>query len=171
MGPPPTRRMCRVRRSYDCNHGIMTMIMEQAQTKRETVVITKNGARNFCTVCTGNQEVGIRRWLLTLSNSLRWRVAVCILLCLGVSCSNKRHTVTLTWQAPAPSPGVIVVGYNLYRSTTSGGPFVKLASNLTSLRYEDGLVGGGRAYFYVVTSIDQAGHESRYSNEARAPIP
>jgi fibronectin type 3 domain-containing protein len=68
-------------------------------------------------------------------------------------------------------PGVTIAGYNLYRSTTSGGPFIKLASNLTAPHYEDGLVGSGRTYFYVVTAIDQNGRESRYSNEARAVIP
>ena len=98
-------------------------------------------------------------------------MAFCILLCLGVACSNKTHSVTLTWQAPQPVPGVRIVGYNLYRSTTSGGPFVKLALDLTAPRYEDGLVGSGRTYFYVVTAIDQAGRESRFSNEARASIP
>ena len=115
---------------------------------------------------TSNHALGITRRL-----SICRRPAFCILLCLGLACSNKTHSVTLTWQAPAPVSGVTVVGYNLYRSTTSGGPFVKLASNLTALRYEDRLVGNGRTYFYVVTAIDQAGRESRYSNEARAPIP
>jgi fibronectin type 3 domain-containing protein len=64
-----------------------------------------------------------------------------------------------------------MVGYNLYRSTTSGGPFIKLASSLKVPRYGDGLVASGRTYFYVVTAIDQARRESRYSNEARAVIP
>jgi fibronectin type 3 domain-containing protein len=109
--------------------------------------------------------------LSTCSNALRWRLAFCTLICLGLACCDKTHSVTLTWQAPVPVPGVTVVGYNLYRSTTSGGPFVKLASNLPGPRYEDRLVGSGRTYFYVVTAIDQAGRESRYSNEARAAIP
>ena len=103
--------------------------------------------------------------------TFRWDLAVCALLCLSLACSNKTHRVTLTWQAPPPGTGVAIVGYNLYRSTTSGGPFIKLASNLTVPRYEDGLVASGRTYFYVVTAIDQAGRESRYSNEARAVIP
>ena len=115
---------------------------------------------------TSNQGLGITRQL-----SICRRLAFCTLLCLGLACTNKTHSVTLTWQAPAPVPGVTTVGYNLYRSTTSGGPFVKLASNLPGPRYEDRLVGSGRTYFYVVTAIDQAGRESRYSNEARASIP
>jgi hypothetical protein len=133
--------------------------------------LTKAAAGNLTTVSTSNHALGITRRLSTCRNSLRWRLAFCTLLCLGLACSNKTHRVTLTWQAPAPVPGVSIVGYNLYRSTTSGGPFVRLASNLTALRYEDRLVGSGRTYFYVVTAIDQAGRESRYSNEARAPIP
>jgi hypothetical protein len=43
----------------------------------------------------------------------------------------------------------VVFGYNLYRSTASGGPFVKLASSLTSLRYEDRLIGRGRTYIFL----------------------
>ena len=118
-----------------------------------------------------SKSVCAMRWPSTFSNSLRWCMAFCSILCLGLTCCNKAHSVTLTWQAPPPGPGVAIVGYNLYRSTTSGGPFIKLASNLTVPRYEDGLVASGRTYFYVVTAIDQAGRESRHSNEARAVIP
>jgi hypothetical protein len=32
-------------------------------------------------------------------------------------------------------------------------------------------VGSGRTYFYVVTALDQADRESRFSAEARAMIP
>jgi hypothetical protein len=135
--------------------------------------LTKAAAGNLTTVSNSNHALGITRRLSRCGNSLRWRLAFCTLLCLCLclACSKKTHSVTLTWQAPAAVPRVTIVGYNLYRSTTSGGPFVRLASNLTILRYEDRLVGSGRTYFYVVTAIDQAGRESRYSNEARAPIP
>jgi len=75
------------------------------------------------------------------------------------------------WEAPQSVPGVSVVGYNVYRSTTSDGRFVKIASRVPSPPYEDSLVVSGRTYFYVVTTLDQAGHESRFSREVQAAIP
>jgi fibronectin type 3 domain-containing protein len=95
------------------------------------------------------------------------------LLCLGLAGCHKAqpHWVTLTWEAPRAAAGVSVVGYNVYRSTTSGGPFVNLATRVPGPRYEDRLVNSGRTYFYVVTALDQAGRESRFSGEIRATIP
>jgi hypothetical protein len=149
----------------------MKLTVARTEAPAHNGKLTKAAAGNLTTVSTGNQGLKIIRRLSTCSNSLRWRLAFCTLLCFSLAGCSGTHSVTLTWQAPAPVLGVTVVGYNLYRSTTSGGPFVKLASNLTTLCYEDRLVGSGRTYFYVVTAIDQAGRESRYSNEARASIP
>ncbi len=103
----------------------------------------------------------------------RCLLVVCAFLCLGlVDCHRaKPHWVTLRWVAPPAAPGVSVIGYNIYRSTTSGGQFVKIASRVSGPPYEDRLVLGGHTYFYVVTALDQAGRESRFSAEARATIP
>ncbi len=90
---------------------------------------------------------------------------------LACGCKARPHSVTLNWQAPPPAPGISIVGYNVYRSTTSGGPFVRLASRVSGPPYEDRLVGSGRTYFYVVTALDQAGRESKFSGEVRATIP
>jgi len=64
-----------------------------------------------------------------------------------------------------------VVGYNVYRSTTSGRQLVKIATRVPGPPYEDRLVVSGRTYFYVVTALDQAGRESRFSTEVRATLP
>jgi fibronectin type 3 domain-containing protein len=101
----------------------------------------------------------------------RFLLVVCALLIGLAGCHKAPHWVTLTWKAPPASPGVSVVGYNIYRSTTSGQQFVKLASRVPGPPYEDRLVVSGRTYFYVVTALDQAGSESRFSAEIRAPIP
>jgi fibronectin type 3 domain-containing protein len=100
-------------------------------------------------------------------------LAVCALICLGLLGCHKAapHWVTLTWEAPPATPGVSVVGYNVYRSTTSGMQFVRLASRVPRPLYEDRLVVNGRTYFYVVTALDKTGHESRFSAEVRATIP
>jgi fibronectin type 3 domain-containing protein len=106
------------------------------------------------------------------TNVIRIPAAACALLCLGLTCCHKGpHSVTLSWNEPRVMKGVSVVGYNVYRSTTSGGPFVNLASGVLEPHYEDHMVVGGRTYFYVVTAVDQGGHESRFSAEATAVIP
>jgi hypothetical protein len=78
------------------------------------------------------------------------------------------HSATLTWSAPAST----VVGYNLYRSATSGGPYTKLNSAaIAALTYNDANVSAGQTLYYVATSIDSNASESAYSNEAKAQIP
>jgi fibronectin type 3 domain-containing protein len=102
----------------------------------------------------------------------RFLATAIVLLSLGLaSCHKAPHWVTLTWQPPPAVPGVTIKSYNIYRSTTSGGPFVKLASGVTGPPYDDRLVMNDRIYFYVVTAVDQTGRESRFSGEVRARIP
>jgi len=111
---------------------------------------------------------------MSMRNKLLWRVlALCSLLHFGLAggCKARPHSVALTWQAPRAAAGSTIVSYNLYRSTTSGGPYVKLASGIREPKYEDRMVNRGRTYFYVVTGVDQAGHESKFSDETRAVIP
>jgi fibronectin type 3 domain-containing protein len=82
-----------------------------------------------------------------------------------------QHTVTVNWRTPPEVPGIRVVGYNVYRKETSGAQFTRIATRVTELRYEDRLVTSGKSYSYVVTSMDQAGRESRFSEEVKAQVP
>jgi len=64
------------------------------------------------------------------------------------------------------------VGYNVYRSTQSGGPYAKMNSSLlTSTTFTDVSVEAGQTLFYVVTAVDSKGIESNYSNETSSTIP
>jgi len=107
-------------------------------------------------------KVTLTRVLLTIG------VLLCALL---PGCHQAPHSVTLNWDVPTAMAGVKIGTYNIYRSTTSGGPFLKLASGVKAPSYEDRLVTSGRTYFYVVTALDQTGRESRFSTEVRAEIP
>jgi fibronectin type 3 domain-containing protein len=106
-------------------------------------------------------------------------LTVGILLCPILACKHKAppnalpHSVTLRWEAPTTVsvPPVLLAGYNVYRSTVPGTAYVKIASLVPQPPYEDHLVISGRTYFYVVTSVDQAGRESRFSKEVQARIP
>ena len=107
------------------------------------------------------------------TNLSPFSLAVFVLLCLGIEGCHKSasHRVTLTWDAPAQATGVTVKSYNIYRGTTSGGPYAKLALHVPGPPYEDRIVTSGHTYFYVVTAVDQANHESRFSREIKATIP
>jgi fibronectin type 3 domain-containing protein len=81
----------------------------------------------------------------------------------------KHTTPILSWE---PSTTAGVVGYNIYRSRTSGGPYVKLnGAPLTTLVYEDKSATPGSTYYYVSTAIDTRGMESPFSNERQVVIP
>jgi len=91
-------------------------------------------------------------------------------LSLTPSLPPPSHSVTLTWVASISSN---VAGYNVYRGTTSGGPYgTKVNSSLiTGLTYTDTTVLAGQTYYYVATSVDTSGAESAPSTQAAAVIP
>ena len=79
------------------------------------------------------------------------------------------HSVTLSWTA---SVSTNVIGYNVYRSTTSGGPYAKLnGSPVGATAYLDSNVASGQSYFYVATAVDSSNNESDYSTQATAIVP
>ena len=78
------------------------------------------------------------------------------------------HSVSLRW---SPSTSA-VVGYNIYRSPVSGGPYAKINPVLNAgTNYVDSSVQGGKTYYYVSTAIESGGAESRFSNQMPAAIP
>jgi hypothetical protein len=78
------------------------------------------------------------------------------------------HSVTLSWSDTDSQ----ISGYNVYRSTISGGPYSGINSTLVATtNYTDQTVIAGSTYFYVVTAVDTSGVESGYSNETTAVIP
>jgi len=81
------------------------------------------------------------------------------------------HDVILSWTASA-TPGVM--GYNVYRGTTSGGesstPLNSTPTNGTA--YTDEIVTAGANYYYVVTAVaSDAVTQSPNSNEVAAAVP
>jgi hypothetical protein len=86
----------------------------------------------------------------------------------GATADAAQHSASLDW---APSTSV-VVGYNVYRGSVSGGPYSRLNSAVESVTsYKDESVSSGQKYYYVVTSVDDVGIESAFSNQVSATIP
>lgn len=80
-----------------------------------------------------------------------------------------QHNVQLFWTASSSSD---IIGYNIYRSITSGGPYSKINASLdAATSYTDSSVVDGQTYYYVTTAVDSNNQESAYSNQASAPIP
>lgn len=70
--------------------------------------------------------------------------------------------VTLSWDAVTGA-----TGYNVKRSTTAGGPYTTIASNVSGTSHVDTDVINGTTYYYVVTAVT-SDDESANSNEASA---
>ncbi len=62
-----------------------------------------------------------------------------------------------------------LAGYDLYRSTSSGGPYTQVNAALLSVsQYADTGLNNGTAYYYVVTAVDTSSNASSDSLEASA---
>ncbi len=85
----------------------------------------------------------------------------------GTGTPAPQHSVALSWN---PSSST-VVGYNVYRSGVSGGPYSKINNLNPDTTYTDSTVQSGQTYFYVTTAVDGSGNESANSNQTQAVIP
>ena len=85
----------------------------------------------------------------------------------GSGVQTSSHSATLSWTASTSA----VEGYNVYRSTVSGGAYARLnSSTVAANSYTDPTVQPGLVYYYMVTSVSFTG-ESFDSNEVSAAIP
>lgn len=87
----------------------------------------------------------------------------------GTGVQTTQHSVTLSWSASTSS----VAGYNIYRSTVSGGPYTTILNSglVTGTAFTDTSVQAGTTYYYVVVSVNSNGVESSDSNQASATVP
>lgn len=81
----------------------------------------------------------------------------------GLTATSGDGVVTLDWADNTESD---VARYTVFRSTTSGGPYVAISSGLTFSSYSDASVTNGTAYYYVVTAIDASLNQSGESAQA-----
>lgn len=86
------------------------------------------------------------------------------------------HAVGLSWGVP--TSGGAPTGYNVYRTSTSGGCSTVTASGCSKIgttavpttTFTDTTVAGGQTYFWVVTAFNATG-ESGPSNQVTASVP
>jgi hypothetical protein len=74
--------------------------------------------------------------------------------------------VLLLWQGVP-----LATGYNLKRSTVSGGPYTPVTNGLVAASFTDSGLSNGTTYYYILTATNQIG-ESAPSLEVKAtPVP
>jgi hypothetical protein len=89
-------------------------------------------------------------------------------LSVPLSGTAAQHSVALSWK----DSGTGIAGYNVYRSTVSGGSYSKINSAaVVPTSYTDTNVTSGTTYYYVVTAAAPSGAESTYSNQISAKVP
>ncbi len=88
---------------------------------------------------------------------------IALLAPTGLTASDGEAEITLTWNANSEPD---LAGYNIYRATTPGGPYTKVATVGIVITYTNTNIEG--TFYYVITAFNQAGNESPYSNEASA---
>ena len=91
---------------------------------------------------------------------------------LHFTCTTRKtttamHSVKLNWHASSSSG---IKGYEVYRSTISGG-YYGLLEKVAGLTYTDRTVQPGVTYFYRVKAINTGGRLSSFSNQIRAAVP
>jgi hypothetical protein len=100
------------------------------------------------------------------------RIALLFLFSTVAAFSQTQHGVSLTWAASSSCTVAAGNGYNVKRSTTTGGPYTPVNTTPPTvpcgvgsfLDPASGLTSGTK-YFYVVTAL-VGGVESVNSNEA-----
>ena len=66
-----------------------------------------------------------------------------------------------------PSAGAS--GYNVKRSTVSGGPYALVATNLSSATYTDSAIANGTTYYYVISALNAVGESTNSSQVYAMP--
>jgi len=73
--------------------------------------------------------------------------------------------VPLRWQQSFGA-----TGYAVLRSTTSGGPYTTIASNVTGGSYTDTSVTNGTTYYYTITATNSAGTSTNSPEGSATPV-
>jgi hypothetical protein len=86
----------------------------------------------------------------------------------GVGMAPQPQSVSLSWTDGSSG----VTGYNVFRSSVSGGPYAQINSALEPTpAFTDSSVVAGQTYYYVTTAVNGSGEQSAYSNQATAVVP
>ena len=87
----------------------------------------------------------------------------------GLTAGQDGTDVTLDWNDNSEQD---LLGYNVYRSITSGSGYLKLnASAIVNSDYVDSTAVGNQTYYYVVAAVDTSWNQSGNSNQVSVTTP
>jgi hypothetical protein len=84
----------------------------------------------------------------------------------GLAASPGDNRVDLGWNASGGA-----TGYNVKRSTLTGGPYNVIAAGIPSTSFADTTAANGVAYFYVVSAVNAAGESPNSGEVSATPQP
>ncbi len=82
----------------------------------------------------------------------------------GLTASPGNAEVFLSWTAPSSA-----TGYNVKCSTTNGGPYSIIGTNLNALNFTNTGLSNGTIYYFVVSAVNTAGESTNSAQVAVAP--
>jgi fibronectin type 3 domain-containing protein len=82
----------------------------------------------------------------------------------GLSATGGNGQVSLSWNA---STGA--TGYDVKRSSTSGGPYSTAVASPTATTYTDSSVTNGTSYYYVVSAVNTVGQSANSAQASATP--
>jgi endoglucanase len=82
----------------------------------------------------------------------------------GVTANAGDGQASISWNASSGA-----TSYNVKRSTTSGGAYSTVASNVTSTSYTNTGLTNGTTYYYVVSAVNNAGQSANSSQVSATP--
>jgi squalene-hopene/tetraprenyl-beta-curcumene cyclase len=86
----------------------------------------------------------------------------------GLTATPGNQTVSLSWR-PFSETGFALAGYNVYRSTATGGGYSKITTAAVSATsYRDAGLTNDVTYYYVITAVSSTGSETPYSRQVNA---
>ena len=83
----------------------------------------------------------------------------------GLNAAGGNDSVDLTWN-PVAGAG----GYDVFRSTTNGGPYTLIANNVPNAAYLDTMVINGTSYYYVVSAVNNGGQSPVSAQASAVPV-
>ena len=84
----------------------------------------------------------------------------------NVVATPSNNQVSLTWNSSAGA-----TGYNVKRSTVSGGPYTTISPNQPTTAYTDNAVTNGTTYYYVVSALNGNGESADTPQVSATPNP
>lgn len=132
-------------------------------TNNTTFATFTGGSTETLKGTTDNGGYNVNCYMLVTTNiQAPWIVS--LVAPTGLTATPGNNQVTLDWTASQ-----IATSYDVMRSTTNGGPYAMIASDVLLPNYNDNGLTGGTTYYYVVSSVSALGQSPNSTQVSATP--